>query len=101
MKGGRSTTRPRGVAAGDVVVQADLVGVARQPIAANTPGSLAVMGVFDFPKATGADTGIAAGDKVYWDVADKQAKADDETGPISCSAKRLRPRPTPTPRFAS
>ena len=68
------------VAAGDVVVQGDSVGVARSPIAANAPGSLAVVGVFDFPKATGAGSGIAAGVKVYWDVADVHAKTDDETG---------------------
>jgi predicted RecA/RadA family phage recombinase len=68
------------VAAGDVVVQGDTVGVARTPIPANTPGSLAVVGVFDFPKATGAGSGIAVGVKVYWDIADKQAKTDDETG---------------------
>jgi predicted RecA/RadA family phage recombinase len=68
------------VAAGDVVVQGDLIGVARTAIAANTPGSLAVDGVFDFPKATGTSTGIPAGTNVYWDAADKQAKADDESG---------------------
>lgn len=68
------------VAAGDVVVQGDLVGVARSPIPANAPGSLAIVGVFDFPKATGAGSGIAAGVKVYWDATDKQAKTDDETG---------------------
>ena len=68
------------VAAGDVVVQADLIGVAKTPIPANTPGSLAISGVFDFPKATGTDTGIAAGANVYWDAADKQAKTDDESG---------------------
>jgi predicted RecA/RadA family phage recombinase len=68
------------VAAGDVVLQGELLGVARTPIAANTPGSLAVAGVLDFPKATGTGSGIAAGTKVYWDVADKQAKADSETG---------------------
>jgi predicted RecA/RadA family phage recombinase len=68
------------IAAGDVVVQGDLVGVARTPIAANSPGSLAVTGVFDFPKVTGASSGIAAGTKVYWDAAEKKAKADDESG---------------------
>jgi predicted RecA/RadA family phage recombinase len=56
------------VAAGDVVVQGDLVGVAPRPIAANTLGSLAVAGVFEFPKAAGAGTAIAAGKKVYWDA---------------------------------
>ena len=68
------------VAAGAVVVQEDLVGVARTPIAANALGSLAVEGVFDFPKVTGVGTGIATGALVYWDVADTEAKADDESG---------------------
>lgn len=54
------------VAAGAVVVQGDLVGVAKRPIPANTLGSLAVSGVFDFPKATGASTAIGAGVNVYW-----------------------------------
>ncbi len=77
-----------------------LVGVARSPIAANTPGSLAVVGVFDFPKATGAGSGIAAGAEVYWDAADKQAKTDDETGANKLLGKTTRPRPTPMQRFA-
>lgn len=52
------------VAAGDVIVQGDLVGVAKQPIKANQLGSLAISGVFDFAKATGA---ISVGALVYWD----------------------------------
>ena len=76
----RSTIRPTAdVAAGDVVVQGDLVGVARTPIAANTPGSLAIEGVFDFPKATGAGSGIAVGTKVYWDATNKVATATAST----------------------
>jgi predicted RecA/RadA family phage recombinase len=63
------------VAAGDVVVQGDLVGVARAPIAANTPGALVIAGLFDFAKTTGASTGIAVGTKVYWDSAVKVATA--------------------------
>ncbi len=55
------------VAAGDVVVQSDLVGVAKQPIKANQPGALAVEGVFDFAKATGGGSALAAGATVYWD----------------------------------
>jgi predicted RecA/RadA family phage recombinase len=55
------------VAAGDVIVQGELVGVARTPIAANALGSLAVDGVFDFAKTTGGGTAITAGDNVYWD----------------------------------
>jgi len=60
-------------AAGDVVVQGDLVGVAPRPIAANALGALAVGGVFEFPKATGTGKAIAAGKKVYWDATNKQA----------------------------
>jgi len=55
------------VAAGDVIVQGELVGVARTPIAAGALGSLAVAGVFDFAKATGGGTAITAGANVYWD----------------------------------
>lgn len=65
---------------GDVIVQGDLVGVACRAIAANALGALSVAGVFDFPKATGASTAIAAGVEVYWDVADAEAKTDSETG---------------------
>lgn len=68
------------VAAGDVVVQGDLIGVAKRPIAANELGALSVEGVYDFPKATGGGSAITAGATVYWDVADALAKTDDETG---------------------
>ena len=68
------------VASGAVVVQGDLVGVAKLDIKANVLGALAVDGVFDFPKATGESTAITAGTILYWDEADGEAKADDETG---------------------
>src|SRR5262245_48261412 len=63
------------VAAGDVVVQGELVGVAKQPIKANQGGALAVEGVFDFAKATGAGTAQATGINVYWDDAANVATA--------------------------
>ena len=68
------------VTAGDVIVQSDLIGIAQVDCVANQLGALAVVGVFDIDKATGASTAIAVGIKVYWDVADQQAKADDEAG---------------------
>jgi predicted RecA/RadA family phage recombinase len=52
------------VAAGAVVVQSTLVGVAKRPIAANTLGSLSIRGLFDAAKAAVAFT---AGAAVYWD----------------------------------
>ena len=68
------------VTAGDVIVQGDLIGIAKGDIAANQPGALAVEGVYDVPKATGVGTAIAVGATVYWDVADSEAKTDSETG---------------------
>ncbi len=68
------------VTAGDVVVQGELVGVAKLDIATDVLGALAVSGVFDFPKATGVGAGIDAGANVYWDVADTEAKEDSESG---------------------
>jgi predicted RecA/RadA family phage recombinase len=61
------------VAAGDVVVQEDLVGVAKTPIKANELGALAVAGVFDFAKTAG-DT-FTVGTVVYWDDAAKVVTA--------------------------
>ncbi len=58
------------VAAGDVVIIADLVGIARLDIEAGTLGSLAVVGVFDVVKADGA---IPSGSTVYWDAGAKKA----------------------------
>lgn len=63
------------VAAGDVVVQEDLIGVAKVDIPANTLGALHVTGVFDFPKDNGSGSAIPAGAEVYWDGAAKQAFA--------------------------
>jgi len=56
------------MAAGDVVVLEDLVGIAKLDIPANTLGALHVTGVFNLPKATGGSTAIAAGKKAYWDA---------------------------------
>lgn len=58
------------VAAGDVVIQGSLVGIARLDIAPGTLGALAVVGVFDAPKAA---VEIAVGTPLYWDAANKQA----------------------------
>ncbi|MGD9128785.1 MAG: DUF2190 family protein [Planctomycetia bacterium] len=54
------------VAAGDVVVLFDLVGIAKLDIKAGELGALAVVGVFDFPIEAGStlEVGLAA----YWDA---------------------------------
>jgi predicted RecA/RadA family phage recombinase len=66
------------ISAGDVVVQNDLIGVAKLDIPAGGLGVLAMSGVYDFPKAAGQV--IGAGSKLYWDEAEKIAKPDDEAG---------------------
>ena len=58
------------VAAGDVIVQDNLIGIARLDIAAGTLGSLAVVGVFDVVKDNSA---VIAGNAVYWDAEAKKA----------------------------
>jgi predicted RecA/RadA family phage recombinase len=72
------------VAAGDVVVQGDLVGVAKLDIKANKLGALAVDGVFDFAKV--AATALAAGTIVYWDdaanVATSTAAGNKQIGKV-------------------
>ena len=63
------------VTAGDVVVQGDLVGVAKLDILAGRLGALAVEGVFDFPKSTAGGSAIAVGTTVYWNAGAQQATA--------------------------
>lgn len=63
------------VAAGDVVVQGELVGVTKLPIEAGRLGALAVAGVFDFAKSTAGGSALAAGANAYWDNTNKVATA--------------------------
>ena len=61
------------VAAGAVVVQSTLVGIAPQAIAAGALGRLDVEGIFRFPKSDESGSAIAAGDKCYWDATNSLA----------------------------
>ncbi len=63
------------VAAGAVVVQNSLVGVTTRPIAANQPGALAVVGVFDVVKDA---VQINAGAGIFWDEAAEHATTESE-----------------------
>lgn len=68
------------LAAGDVVVQGGLVGVAARDIKANANGSLAVEGIFDFAKGVGPGSAQTVGADAYWDGVSKQATADPAAG---------------------
>ena len=77
------------VAAGAVVVQNDLVGVAKTPIAASQLGALAVRGVFDLAKAGGAGVTFATGQSVYWDAANDVAVETDGGGANKLAGKAV------------
>ncbi len=78
------------VAAGDVVVIGELVGVVKRACKAGELGALALTGAYDWPKATGGGSAIPAGSKLYWDEADKQAKTDSEAGANKYLGKSIR-----------
>jgi predicted RecA/RadA family phage recombinase len=57
------------LAAGEVVVLGDLLGIALSQIQANRPGALLVWGMVDAPKPSGS---ISVGTILYWDATNKQ-----------------------------
>lgn len=78
------------VAAGTVVVQSDLIGVAKREITADTLGALAVAGVFDFAKAAGGGVTFAVGALAYWDNTNDVAVATDGGGTHKLLGKAVR-----------
>jgi|SaaInlStandDraft_4_1057021.scaffolds.fasta_scaffold113581_1 predicted RecA/RadA family phage recombinase len=68
------------VSAGDVVVQNDLVGVAKLDIKAGERGALALTGVYAVTKATGAGAAIEAGVKLQWNATGAIVTPDTDDG---------------------
>lgn len=68
------------VAAGQVVLQGELFGVAEHKILDGVPGWLRVTGEWTLPKAAGASTEITAGATVYWDHDDDVITTDADDG---------------------
>jgi len=64
------------IAAGDIVVQDNLIGIARLDIEPDTLGSIAVSGVFDVTKT---EVQIPVGAAVYWDETAKKATLTSES----------------------
>jgi predicted RecA/RadA family phage recombinase len=81
------------VAAGDVVVQGELVGVAKLDIKAGKLGALAVVGVFDFPVEDVGAWGV--GQLAYWNTADKWAVSDNGGGSNKLLGKVIAIDPRP------
>ena len=53
------------VPVGSIVIQGDLVGITKRDLKADVLGSIAVEGVFDFPKAMASEDEYSAGQRVY------------------------------------
>lgn len=53
------------VPVGSIVIQGDLVGITKRDLKTGVLGSIAVEGVFDFPKAMASEDEYSAGQKVY------------------------------------
>ncbi len=63
-----------------VVVQGELVGIAKLDIPANEEGALHVVGVFEMSKATGGATAIGVGLNVFWDDGADVITTNDAAG---------------------
>jgi predicted RecA/RadA family phage recombinase len=68
------------VAAGDIVIQGELFGIAEVAIPAATLGALAVEGIWLLPKAAGGSTAIAQGVTVYWDHDEDYVTVETDDG---------------------
>ena len=79
------------VAAGDVIVQGELIGVAKVPIPVGHTGALAVEGVFDVAKETDGGVTFATGSLAYWDAANKVAAVGDGGGEFKLLGKVVAP----------
>ncbi len=66
------------VDAGEVIVQGELVSVAKLAIAADALGALHTGGVWDLAKSTGTTDSFSAGDDIYWDDTSNVATATSE-----------------------
>lgn len=78
------------VVAGDVVVQGELIGIAKGDIATGKLGALAVEGVFDVAKEAGGGVTFAVGALAYWDDTNDVAVATDGGGANKLLGKAVR-----------
>lgn len=60
------------VAAGEVVLLGDLIGIAKRDIPAGVLGALALVGVYELPKATGGGTAMESGVIAFWDIGNQE-----------------------------
>lgn len=68
------------VAAGEIVLQGELFGIAQVAIPAATKGALAVEGIWLLPKDSGESTALTAGTTVYWDHDEDYVTTETDDG---------------------
>ena len=66
------------VSSGDIIKMNDRFGIAMTDIAAGKTGAVAVVGVWEVPKASGETWGV--GQQLYWDNTNKVVTTSDGTG---------------------
>ena len=71
------------VTAGDVVLIGTVPAIAANDIAASSPGSVAIDGIFDVPKNSDS---WSAGDAVYWDTNEDPVVGTAGTGAASTTS---------------
>jgi len=71
------------VAAGDIVVEGEFVGIAPVDIPAGTTGALATVGVFDVAKGDGVALAFAFGASVFYEKATKKLAAAAGAGIVA------------------
>jgi len=59
-------TPQENIPAGSVVVISELIGITHRDIAAGQLGTLNLNGVYEIVKEVGSSTGIAAGNRIFW-----------------------------------
>lgn len=69
-----------GVVSGGLYIIGDVAVVALTTVAAGLPFAAAKEGVFELPKATGANTDLTEGQTVFWDATNGVVKRVSATG---------------------
>ncbi len=72
------------IAAGTLVIEGKIVGIAAMPIETSETGTITTRGVFEFEKD---NTTIAVGDTVYYDAENDKATASADNGQSGGSNK--------------
>ena len=75
-------TPPADVPVGSVTVLNDTIGINRTALQANQLGSLAIDGIFELDKNTGANQAIEQGKNVFWDTVNLRVRKSNNADSV-------------------